>query len=101
MTTYNISADQQGQDVVLKLAFGEPAGNDQIVVDAAAALKALDLQGGRTVFLNGPASLPVAVAIAHGVVHLYSEVAVYDPKLAAYVIAVSHGGRPVGSIVTP
>ena len=37
------------------------------------------------------ASLPVAVAIAHGVLHIYETIAVYDPKLGKYVVAVCHG----------
>lgn len=101
MATYNISADSRDDGVtVLTVSFGDPAGNDQIVVDAVAALKALGLKGGKTVAINGPASLPVAMAISHGVCHLFGEVACYDPKLAAYVVAVSHGGRAVGSVIT-
>jgi CRISPR-associated protein Csx3 len=101
MTTYRISADAIANGVLLRLSFGEAAQNDVIVKDAVAALEALGLTGGKTVFLNGPASLPVAVAIAHGVVHKFGEVAVFDPKLNAYVVAVSHGGRAVGSLVNP
>ena len=100
MATYSIQASDVGSGVVvLKLAFGEPAGNDRIVVDAVAALQALGLSGGQTVGLNGPASLPVAIAIGHGIAHLFKEVAVYDPKLGSYVVAVSHGGREVGSLI--
>lgn len=99
MSTYNISADARPDGVLLRLSFGTPAQNDQIVKDAVAALEALNLQGGETVFLNGPASLPVAVALGHGLVHLYKEVAVFDPKLAAYVVAVSHGGREIGTLI--
>lgn len=97
--TYQISADQYANGVLLRLAFGEPAQNDQIVVDAVNALSELELEGGETVYLNGPASLPVACAIAHGVAHLFKEVAVFDPKMAGYVVAVSHGGRAVGTII--
>lgn len=102
MAAYNIAAEAApaGETgVLLRLSFGEPAQNDQIVRDAVAALEALSLPGGQTVFLNGPASLPAAVAITHGVAHLYKEVAVFDPKIAGYVVAVSHGGRDVGTLI--
>ncbi len=75
---------------VLKIGFGVPAQNDQIVKDAVAAVKELSLQGGKVIKLNGPASLPVAIAIAHEVGHLYGAVAAFDPKLAKYVVAISH-----------
>ena len=98
--TYKISAETVSENtVLLKLAFGEPAQNDEIVRDAVAALEDLNLQGGETVLLNGPASLPAACAIAHGVCHLYKEVAVFDPKMGSYVVAVSHGGREIGTLI--
>ncbi len=99
--TYRISAESVANGVLLRLSFGTPAQNDQIVKDAVSALGELALTGGQSVYLNGPASLPVACAIAHGVAHLFREVAVFDPKMAGYVVAVSHGGREVGSVVQP
>lgn len=79
----------------LKIGFGQPAQNDQIVRDAfervAEMVIAGELTGGATIKLNGPASLPVAVALAHGIAHRYETVAVFDPKLAKYVVAVTHG----------
>jgi len=98
--TYKVAAETTPDgSTLLRLSFGTPAQNDQIVRDAVAALGALSLQGGQTVYLNGPASLPVACALAHGVAHLFEEVAVFDPKMACYVVAISHGGREVGTIV--
>jgi CRISPR-associated protein Csx3 len=98
--TYKVIAEKVSETVILlKLAFGEAAQNDVIVKDAAAALGELNLQGGETVLLNGPASLPVAIAIGHHVDHLYKEVAVFDPKLGAYVVSVSHGGREIGTLI--
>lgn len=99
MATYNITAEQMPAGVLLRLSFGTPAQNDQIVRDAVAALDELKLAGGATVLLNGPASLPVACALGHKLAHLYGEVAVFDPKIASYVVAVSHGGREVGSLI--
>ena len=97
--TYKISAEQMPDGVLLRMSFGAPAQNDQIVRDAVEALASLRLAGGQTVFLNGPASLPVAVAVGHGVAHLFKEVACFDPKLGAYVVAVSHGGREIGTLI--
>ena len=77
--------------VTLTIAFGvEPAANTQVVPDAIAALAALKLTGGRGIHFKGPASLPVAMALAHAVAHLYGYVACYDPKLQGYVVAISH-----------
>ncbi len=94
MTTYNI--DLEGD--VLKVGFGEPAQNHQIVKDAAARLDELVetgvLAGGALLKINGPASLPVACVLVHKVAHLYGAIAVYDPKLEAeqgkYVVVISH-----------
>ena len=80
---------------VLKVAFGEAAQNDQIVAEASATLAEMtesgQLSGGSLIKINGPASLPVAIAIAHAIAHLYEVVGVFDPKLGKYVVAVSHG----------
>ena len=70
--------------------FGAPASNDKVVQAALAALRDLRLGGGRGVLFNGPASLPVAMALAHAVAHLYEFVACYDPKISRYVVAISH-----------
>lgn len=92
MATYNISLEN---DCVLRVGFGDPAQNDQIVRDAKARLDEMvsagELAGGRVIKINGPASLPVAVAIAHAIGHLYEVVAVFDPKIAKYVVSISHG----------
>lgn len=89
--TYNIALAEG----TLKIGFGAPAQNDQIVKDAEKRLDEMvasgELAGGKLIKINGPASLPVAVAIAHKVGHLYETVAVFDPKLGKYVVAVTHG----------
>ncbi len=93
MSTYKISLE----DGVLRVGFGEPAQNDQIVRDATARLDEMvangTLAGGSVIRVNGPASLPVAVAIAHAIAHLYEVVGVFDPKLGKYVVATSHGNE--------
>ena len=82
-------------DGVMKVGFGEAAQNDQIVKDAVTRLNEMvdgkELVGGKLIKINGPASLPVAVAIAHAVGHLYETIAVFDPKLSKYVVSVTHG----------
>jgi len=77
--------------VTLLISFGDTAGsNTQIVPDAIAAISALKLSGGHGIHFNGRASLPVAMALAHAVAHLYEYVACFDPKLQGYVVAISH-----------
>lgn len=91
MATYKIFLEGD----TLRVSFGDAAQNDQIVRDAVARLNEMvesgELKGGELIRINGPASLPVACAIAHAVGHLYGVVAVFDPKMAKYVVAVSHG----------
>lgn len=87
MSTYNVVLENGN---ILKMSFGAPAQNDEIVKDAISAVKALNLEGGKLVKLFGPASLPVAIAIGHEVGHLYGAIACFDPKLAKYVVAISH-----------
>ncbi len=81
---------------VLKVGFGEPAQNDAIVKEAKATLDEMiangTLAGGALIKVNGPASLPVVVVIAHAIGHLYETVACFDPKLGnRYVVSISHG----------
>ncbi len=83
-------ASQTDAVTVLEVGFEEPSSNDKIVPAAIEAIKALKLTGGNVVKFNGPASLPVAMALAHHVAHLYGVVAVFDPKLGKYVVAISH-----------
>lgn len=75
---------------VLKIGFGDPAPNTEIVREVAEGFRDLQLPGGELLLINGPASLPVAFALAHHVCHLYSAVGVFDPKLSGYVVAISH-----------
>ncbi len=83
--------EETPQELLLQVRWGDsPAENDRLVVDAVAAIRELGLQGGRLVKFNGPASLPVAMALSHEVCHLYGAVAVRDPKLGKYVVVVSH-----------
>ncbi|MEA1981373.1 MAG: CRISPR-associated protein Csx3 [candidate division Zixibacteria bacterium] len=59
-----------------------------------------ELSGGPLIKINGPASLPVGMVLAHALGHLYGAVACFDPKLSKYVVAVAHGGNyQVGDLV--
>lgn len=104
MKTYNITKSSvetsHGTATLLKVSFGEPAGNNIIVRDAAQALKDVGEIGGRLCLINGPASLPVAFVIAHGVCHLFEAVACFDPKLVGFVTCVTHGAIELGTIIT-
>lgn len=100
MTTYNINLT----DGVLKVGFGAQAQNDQIVKDAQTRCDEMiangELAGGDVIRVNGPASLPVAMVLCHKVAHLYGAVACFDPKLAKYVVAISHNpSYTVGDLI--
>ena len=102
-STYTITRDKNG---VLRVDFGVPSHNGQIVKDAAARLddmmKAGELSGGGLLKVNGPASLPVAMVLAHKLAHLFEAVACFDPKLNQYVVAISHSPKPefvVGNLI--
>jgi len=86
--------DFNPEQSILNVKFGDPATNAEIVKDAASRLAEIKedggLQGGPLLRVNGPASLPCAFTIAHAVMHAYGAVAVWDPKLQKYVVAVVH-----------
>ena len=85
---------------LFKVGFGDPAQNDEIVRAAKSRLGELGELGGELALINGPASLPVAVVIAHGLLHVYGAIGVFDPKLGAYVVAAAHGGEySVGELI--
>ena len=79
---------------LLRVSFGAPAANDAIVRSAHTRLvqmdQAGDLDGGGILGITGPASMPVVVTIAHAVLHRFTAIAVFDPKLDRYVVAASH-----------
>lgn len=100
MATYHINLTGD----TMKVSFGDPASNDQIVPDVVGILDDMKadgtLAGGPLLKINGPASLPVAFVIAHAVLHIYGAVAVFDPKLQKYVVAVAHGAEyAVGDLI--
>ncbi|MCM2373997.1 hypothetical protein [Aporhodopirellula aestuarii] len=87
--------------LVVEVAFGEPATNDKIVPAAVSVVEKLQLTGGPMILFSGPMSLPVAFAVAHIVAHRYGVVGIHDPKLRAYVVAISHDpAHTVGSLLS-
>lgn len=89
--TYTIIRDA---DCILRIGFGEPGDNDQIVKDAVARLDAMiktdALSDGGLLKVNGPASLPVAMVLGYRLSGLFETVACFDPKLNKYVIVISN-----------
>ena len=84
---------------LIRVGFGHAAGNDQIVVDAQRLLAQAGWSGG-FLLINGPMSLPAAFVVAHKTIHCFLGVAVFDPKLSAYVVVASHGSDyAVGTLV--
>lgn len=89
---------------VLKLSFGVPASNVEIVRDVISEIERLTASGemvpDKLIKLNGPAPLPVAVAITNGLSNSFEVIAVFDPKLNGYVVAISRNSEhEVGSIL--
>lgn len=82
--------DLPDKSVEIQIGFGSPAQNPQILTDAIQLIRDEHLSGGKLIRFNGPCSLPVAMALAHEVGHLYGAVACFDPKMACYVICISH-----------
>ena len=104
MTSYVMSLEALADGALLRVGFGTPAQNGEIVRDAVAGLEALVLRGGfegRVLRVNGPMTIPAAFAVAHGVGHLFGVVAVYDPKLGGkYVVVISHDpGFAIGDLL--
>lgn len=101
---YIIKAEKTREgEVLLRIGFGQPASNDEIVKEAAKKLNEIiqkQALWGSLVKVNGPASLPVAFTIAHAVAHRFGAIAVFDPKLGRYVVAISHHPKyEVGSLI--
>ena len=91
MTSYHINFEAD----ILQVSFDKdnPTTGDIIVKDAQTRLEKLIasgvLTGGSLLKINGRMSLPVSYTIAHTLGHLYSAIAVFDPRLKAYIIVIS------------
>ena len=103
MKHYKLSVANEGDFAKLTIGFLEPASNDAIVAElevSASLSSARTAVTGKVTLVNGPASLPVACVLAHALSHVTKAIGVFDPKLAGYVIAVSHDpAYKVGSLL--
>lgn len=88
---FNVSATHKEDHVVLEVSFGLPGNNSEIIKSALEDLEKLDLKGGPLLKIDGPCTLPAAFAIADKVKHLFAAVAVFDPKMSGFVVAISSG----------
>lgn len=90
MAAYEFTVEEDSGGTVLHTRFGKAATGDVVVRDAYAGIGALDLKGGGLLRIHGPASLPVSMVIAHAVSHRYGAIAMFDPKIQGYIVAISH-----------
>ena len=100
--SYTISADRNGGSTTYTVGFGsEPASNAELTAIASKATYNLPSElHGTVALLTGKASLPVSYALAHNLSHYHKAIGVYDPKLAAFVVAISHDKQyPLGSLI--
>lgn len=84
--------------VILNVEFGIPASNDLIVKFVVA--NAPEIMG-KVLLINGSASLPVAMVLAHKYAHLVPAIGCFDPKLDTYVICITHSPQlMVGDLIS-
>lgn len=70
-----------------------PQGFDQLDLIEAAIRDVADMGDqlhGKHILINGPCTTGMALALGHKLAHISKSVSIYDPKLAAYVLAVTH-----------
>lgn len=103
LMSFKITLEKDGEADLLRIGFGSPAQNDKILKDVVKLLDDLvkdKLKGGKLLKINGPASLPVAMHLAHAVGHIYGATACFDPKLNKYVVSISHDPQyEVGNLI--
>ena len=104
MSAFKISfpVDVSENMVRVDIGFDVPATNVECVKDAHYNSETVKNQlHGKVVLVNGPASLPVAMTLAHTFGHVCRAIACYDPKLGAYVVAISHDPNlELGQLIT-
>lgn len=75
----------------------QPQSNDQILPGIVQQLQTLieagQLKGGELLKITGKHTLPMAYVLSHQLSHLFGAIAVFDPKLSAYVVAISHSPK--------
>lgn len=90
---YNVEFMELGNNVVkATVGFGDPATNAEMLKELSEREGDLKRAAGygKLLLVNGPASLPIAMFLSHLVAHTYGAVAAFDPKMAGYVVAISH-----------
>lgn len=106
MALYNVTVSNvryNGRPATLfRVGFGDQAQNSAIVAEVEGTLAEMEAKGlqGEVALVNGPASLPVAMVLAHHLLHRFGAVGCFDPKHplpdgrqgGAYVVASCHGG---------
>jgi CRISPR-associated protein Csx3 len=89
------------QGDVLRVGFNRTAraNGDLVVRDALRSLEQMQergqLQGGKLLKIDGPQSIAVAYTLGHKLAHLYSAIAILDPKIGrvgykTYIVTSSH-----------
>ena len=101
---YSYQIELKGE--VLQVGFNRnvPAQGDRIVTDALELLdqkiESGEIPGGKLILIDGLQSVPVAYVLSHKLVHLYSVVAVFDPKLGSKISKANGAIRNKTYVVT-
>lgn len=86
-----IDATSNDTHVVIRSAL--PQGFDQPDLIAAAlrdVASFADQLHGKHAQINGPCTTGMALALGHRLAHITKSVSIHDPKLASYVLSVTH-----------
>jgi hypothetical protein len=100
--TYKIEATRKGSQTTYTIGFGdEPADNTDLTQLVSKATYEIPSElHGSVALVTGKASLPVSYALSHNLGHYHKAVAVYDPKLQGFVVAITHDSRyPLGHLI--
>ena len=104
MKKYNVNFEELGNNVTkATIGFGDPATNAEMLKELSEREGDLKRAAGygKLLVVNGPASLPIAMFLAHMVGHNFGAVACFDPKMAGYVVAISHDpDYVIGDVIT-
>ena len=85
---------------LLEVQLTDKADSGQLVASAERLLNKMAFPGGKLIRINGAHPLPVAMAIAHKLAHRYAAVAIFDPKVSGFVVAISHEPQiAVGDVI--
>ncbi len=105
MTTYQMRLNRDTLEVDFAKTpegYPIPANGDKIVQDVEMRLQEMiatgELTGGELLKINGRISVPASYTVSHQLGHLYRAIAVFDPRLAAYIVVASTTPNyPIGS----